>query len=166
MKPIFFIGFMGSGKSTVGKVLHEKLQCQFLDTDAVFEQEECMKISDFFVRFGEEHFRQKEHMYLKACTKENTIVSTGGGMILRQDNRIWMKNHGHVVYLATSFENILKRLENDTSRPLFQSDDIEATRARFFSRLPFYEETAEWTINTEGKTPEEIAKEIMRLLNL
>ena len=103
MKPIFFIGFMGSGNSTVGKALQEKLKCQFLDTDDVFEQTEHMKISDFFSRFGEEHFRKKEHMYLRVCTKENTSVSTGGGMVLRPDNRIWMKNHGHVIYLSAPF---------------------------------------------------------------
>ena len=166
MKPIFLIGFMGSGKSTVGKALQNILDWDFVDTDALFEAEEKFNISDYFARFGEIRFRKEEHMYLKRSTQDNTIVSTGGGIVLRLDNVIWMQSHGTIVYLATSFEQIVKRLYGDMSRPLFQAEDMQATYKRFTSRLPLYESAANYVVQTDGLSPVEIADQLVVQLKL
>lgn len=160
MKPIFLIGFMGSGKSTVGKCLARQKEYQFVDTDLYFEEKEQISISNFFSQNGEAAFRSKEQMYLKTCTKPNTVVSTGGGIVLHPVNIDWMRESGIVVYLETSFSQICHRLKDDQTRPLFQVDHLIETEKRFNDRLPLYQSAAHYVIATAGKTPIEIAQEI------
>ena len=147
MKSIFLIGFMGSGKSTVGQCLADQLDWQFVDTDLYFEEREQMMISAFFAQYGEEEFRVKEQSCLQLCTKPNTV-------------------NGIVVYLQTSFEEICARLKDDHTRPLFQADHLVCTKARLESRLSLYQGAAHYTLDTVGKNPLELAREIQAVVNV
>lgn len=122
MSLTFFIGFMGSGKTTHGRKLANFLNVAFIDLDEVFEQQNNTSIADYFTVFGEEKFRQAESALLKNTVyPENAIVSTGGGLPVFFDNLDWMKQHGIVVYLQVPPGVVAARLSNaKNDRPLLQ----------------------------------------------
>ena len=126
MKSIILIGYMGSGKSSAARALSDKLGIPVTDTDAHIEADEGMKISDIFDRFGEDRFRDMETELLHDLIKERKVqvVSTGGGMPVREENRKLLKDLGSVVYLKASPEQIAKRLEHDTTRPLLAGTTV------------------------------------------
>ncbi len=162
-KSIVLIGFMGSGKSTIGRALEKKLKCVYLDTDAFIEAKEGMSISEMFAVKGEKSFREAETEVLRGLCKDTKrmVISTGGGMPLRSENRVLLKKLGIVVYLKTSPENVIKRLEGDTTRPLLQRPDKEeAVTNMMRQREPAYKESSDFTVYTDGKTVDEIVKEI------
>jgi len=111
---IVLIGMMGSGKSTVSKLLSEKLNLSLLDTDEIFEQQEKCKIVDFFKKYGEEKFREIESEILKkALTKSNCIISTGGGIVLKEENRILLSDKSILtIYLSANYETIYNRIKD------------------------------------------------------
>jgi len=154
MTRIFLIGFMGSGKSTIGHLLQELLETEFVDTDQFVESQAGQSISDIFAASGETHFRTLETKALQAVTEG--IVSTGGGIIERQENIQIMKERGKVVYLAASYEEICRRLEGDETRPLWKRD-AAAKKKLFHQRQEIYEQAADWTIYTDDKTADAIA---------
>lgn len=126
---IFLIGFMGCGKSTMGRKLASKLGCNFIDLDDRFETAESMKITQYFSQFGEEAFRLKEAEYLKWINyPENVVVSTGGGLPCFYDNMDWMKANGKVIYIKLSPKILADRLEHGKEeRPLLHGkhgDDL------------------------------------------
>ena len=154
MDRIFLIGFMGSGKSTIGHVLEQLYSVDFADTDHYIEEKQQRKISDIFAKEGEDYFRDLESNTIQSI--EAKIISTGGGIIERQENISIMKGRGKVVYLSASFEEISRRLEGDASRPLWKQDR-NARIALFERRVPIYEAAADYIVHTEGKTAEQIA---------
>ena len=116
---IFLVGFMCSGKTTVGKLLAEKLQWRFLDVDEEIERREGLTIPEIFKQKGESYFRRLEINVLKdLADRKNVIVSTGGGLGANPEAMVLMKEKGFVVWLKVSFEDFLKRCGNDPSRPL------------------------------------------------
>src|SRR5690606_16946831 len=120
-KPIFLIGYMGSGKTTLGKRLAAKLNRTWVDIDTFIETKLGLTINLIFAQFGEEYFRTVESEILKQHSSSNIIVSTGGGAPCFFDNMKWMNNIGITVYLQMSTEAILSRIENaKTSRPLLK----------------------------------------------
>ncbi|WP_394217818.1 shikimate kinase [Halobacillus trueperi] len=155
---IYLIGFMGSGKSTIAKMLSEKTNYPYIEMDQAIEETEGMKIRDMFAGKGEQYFRDKETEFLKNL-KNDVVLSTGGGVILREENRALMQE-GTVVYLKAEWETIMERLTGDTDRPLWKGDDSEKKK-RFDERLGLYEQAADVVIDVDQKTPEEITEEVV-----
>lgn len=162
---IILIGFMGAGKTTVGKWLSRKLSWQLLDTDAMIEARADMTIARIFETQGEEAFRTTETEVLSGLAKrlKPVIISTGGGMPMREENRQMLRKLGWVVYLRVCPETVCERLARDVSRPLLAGGDRrEKVSALLNLRGPVYEETAHLVVDVDGKTPEEIGEEILR----
>ena len=163
MKNIILMGFMGAGKTTIGKKLSKALNWEFIDTDAYIEEEQGRKISDIFAEDGEMAFRDMETDLLKRLQNgENQFVlSVGGGMPVREENRALLRNLGTVIYLKTSKEEIIRRVSGDKNRPLLQGGDLEEKVTNLMNaRECIYIETAHVEIVTDGKTPEQVVKEI------
>ncbi|WP_053368932.1 shikimate kinase [Bacillus sp. FJAT-27245] len=164
METIFLIGFMGSGKSTVGRLLGEKLGRRFIDTDEEIVRQEGKSINELFVEFGEAHFRELETASLKAHPKSQTVVATGGGAPLSENNRRVMKEEGIVIFLDAPADEILSRLKDDQTRPLLQGNKKKEIDERLSRRMPIYLESADIRIDTRGKNPERITEEIIASL--
>ena len=163
MNSIILIGFMGAGKTTVGKEL-AKNGFELIDTDAYIEEREKMSISDIFAQKGETYFRQAETKALKTLLEQDKqfVISCGGGMPLREKNRALLKKLGMVVYLRIRPETVLARLKGDTTRPLLQGDDSgEKVRTLMAQREACYMSGVDYVLNVDGKTPGELANEIL-----
>ena len=166
MKRIVLMGFMGAGKSTIGRKLAEVCSCEFIDTDEWIEKEQKRKISEIFQEDGEKAFRDMETELLKNLqdSKEEFILSIGGGMPVREENRELLRNLGRVVYLKTSKEEIIRRVSGDVNRPLLQGGALEErVSALMGAREHIYQETAHREILTDGKTPMDLVEEIVNL---
>lgn len=164
---IVLIGFMGSGKSTVGIALSYKMQCILSDTDKMIERKEGRSISELFAAEGENYFRQRETELLQKLKEGKTkqIFSVGGGTPLREENRRLLRELGSVVYLKVSAETVCERLKGDTTRPLLQGDHpMERISALLKQREDIYREAADITVTVDGKRPAQIAEEIVRSL--
>jgi shikimate kinase len=163
---IILIGFMGSGKTSVGKRLAECLTYQFRDTDQLIEQKAGVTIRQIFADYGEDYFRNIETELLKEMlpSLEKTVLSTGGGLPLREENAALLKKSGYVIYLKAGIQTTVNRLKNDTTRPLLQGEELEEKVERLLElRTPVYEKAAHKMIVTDGKTIEEIVHTIMEL---
>ena len=157
---------MGSGKSTIGRLLSEKMGMRFIDTDTYIEQKEGMTISEIFAQKGEEYFRELE---LKVCKELSglraTVISTGGGTLLKDANVKELKKSGMVFLLNVSSNTVLQRLKNDTSRPLLQRDDKEkAVKMMLSQRIPLYNRAADYVIDAE-ESPRKVCIQVMNLYN-
>lgn len=160
MKNIYLVGFMGSGKSTVGKILAEKLNMNFIDIDKLIEEKEGMKIKDIFEQKGESYFRELERKQIEAIVnQEGLVVSTGGGLGANLDNMNLMKKNGDVIWLDVSLNTVLDRLKNDQDRPLLKQP-IEKIKQLFEERKNVYR-LANIRINADKKTPSQIVEEIL-----
>jgi shikimate kinase len=164
MKSIYLIGFMGAGKTTVGKSMGAKWNWPVFDTDEEIVQKTKKSIHQIFEENGEEAFRLLETEILKELPVSRSIITTGGGIVLKDENRKWMKKNGIVVFLYAEPEEIFRRLENDNSRPLLKNNKKAAIKELFQSRLPLYKKAADFTIDTTGKEMNEIIKEIEECL--
>ncbi len=161
---IILIGFMGSGKTSVGRQLAKLLGYDFQDTDTLIEQQEQETIAHMFETKGEEHFRELETAILKRLQSElnHTVLSTGGGLVLREQNRELLRRMGYVIYLQASNGTIVDRVMGDTTRPLLQGEELRAKVERLQrERKPIYTRTAHKLIRTDDKTPKAIAEEII-----
>lgn len=155
-------GFMGSGKSTIGKKLANAFGYTFLDTDELLEKQFGKTIREVFENEGEEYFRTCETELLNnlITTCKGAVISTGGGMLMRDENVALLKKLGTVVYLDVKIETILDRLKNDTKRPLLQGSEFEQkTRMLYEQRLPKYRSSADFCLVTEEKSFYRIIKE-------
>ena len=163
MKRIVLMGFMGAGKTTIGKALAEKLSWDFIDTDAEIEKEQGRKISEIFETEGEQAFRDMETQLLKKLEKseERFVLSIGGGMPVREENRELLRQIGTVVYLKATKEELVRRLSGDTSRPLLQGGALEEKVAALMAaRESIYVETAHQEVVTDGKSVKELIEKI------
>lgn len=162
-KNIFFIGFMGSGKSTVAKALAKRLERKFVDTDKIIAMQCKKSVRAIFAEFGEDFFRTKERELAKDLKAANSLViATGGGFykaLQKDENFI-------IIYLKSSFDFIFQRLilKGLESRPLFQ--DPKQARLLYDSRLKDYENLANFTINVERKSARNIVNEALNLLEI
>lgn len=146
----FLIGLPGSGKSTVGRQLARRLQLPFYDSDRVIEERIGCAIKDFFAREGEDAFRDIEAQVIDELTQiPQGVVSTGGGAVLRAENRAYLQSRGQVIYLKSTPEELARRLRHDTNRPLLHVDDpLKRLRDLFAMRDPLYRETCHFVIET------------------
>jgi shikimate kinase len=161
---IILIGYMGSGKTSVGERLAGLLTYQFRDSDQMIEKKAGDTINRIFALHGEDYFRNLETELLNDIlpTLEKTVLSTGGGMPLREQNSRLLKELGYVVFLKASKLTTLNRLQGDTTRPLLAGDDLEKKVERMLElRTPIYEKAAHKIIITDGKPVKEIAEQIM-----
>lgn len=164
---IILIGFMGCGKSTIGRLLSEKTGYEFMDTDLEIEQREGRTISSIFEKEGEEYFRNLETQVVEELlTKEKgLIVSVGGGLPVRSKNREILLQLGIVIYLKTKPETIYERVKEDTGRPLLQTEDPKKRiKEMMQDREEKYREASHYNLWTDEKNPEEIMEEILGLL--
>lgn len=148
---VVLIGLPGAGKTTVGRQLARRLRVPFVDSDHVIEQRLGTSIREYFGRVGEEQFRNIEQNVIDELTSsgERQILSTGGGAVLRPENRVVMRGRGQVIYLRSLPDEIYKRLKNDSSRPLLQvGDPLLKLRELFEVRDPLYRETAHFIMET------------------
>ena len=165
---IILNGYMGCGKTSVGGRLSKRLSYHFLDTDAMLEQREKDTVSHIFAAHGEEYFRNLETELLKELLPgtDRTVLSTGGGLPLREQNAALLREIGFVVYLKASKETTLQRLRGDKTRPLLQGENLDQrVESMLVSRMPLYERAAHAVIVTDGKSADEIADLIWELYN-
>lgn len=163
MGNVILIGFMGCGKTTVGLRLSYRLRQAVIDTDKEIEREEKRTIADIFATEGESFFRELETACLRKLSGNvrNQIISAGGGLPLRAENRALLHEIGQVIYLRAEAETIYERLKNDTTRPLLQGEDPEGKiRKLLGERDQYYAEAADVIIDVDGKTFEQILCEI------
>lgn len=164
-KSIVLIGFMGSGKSTVGRELHQRLGYPLVDMDQVLEQRAGKSIAAIFADEGEAVFREREASLLEELvdgTAPRRIISTGGGVIGRARNRVLLRQLGYVVWLHAPAEVILERTGKNRDRPLLQAEDPAArVELLMAERKPLYAQTAHLRIETAGLDSDELATGIL-----
>jgi shikimate kinase len=150
MCPVTLIGLPGSGKTTVGRQLARRLSLPFIDSDHAIEARLGCSIREFFEREGESRFRDVEEEVIDTLTQQSTgVLSTGGGVVLRQANRQHLRDRGHVVYLKSVPEELYRRLRHDVNRPLLQvADPLSRLRDLYAERDPLYREVAHYVVET------------------
>ena len=155
---IFIIGPMASGKSMLGRKLSEHLNLPFIDTDKEIEKRAGAEVSWIFEKEGEKGFRSRESIVLKECSLNNQfIISTGGGTILKKENREIMKDRGKVIYLEAPIEVQLSRTLNDKSRPLIDNKDKKEVLERLhFERTHIYEQLSDIKIDYKERTKDSL----------
>jgi shikimate kinase len=159
---IYLVGFIGAGKTTVGRRLAKKLGWTFLDLDEEIERRERRAIAEIFKAHGEPHFRNLECSCLKdLCSRSETVIALGGGAFISPENREIAETTGLTVWLKVSFGNIRLRVKIDGTRPNFS--DPEKARLLFDAREPFYA-LARVHVSTDDRTPDSIADEIIGVL--
>ena len=157
---IFLIGMMGSGKSTIGFLLAKRIKKPFIDLDEEIERSTKKTITDIFKIDGEDTFRKIETEHLKKVS--DSVISCGGGIILKEQNRNLIKNNGVAILLIASTKILTNRLKYSEKRPLLEKNSIkESLHELWLKRQAYYLSTADITIDTDGKTPGIITNEIL-----
>jgi shikimate kinase len=165
-KNIYLIGLMGSGKTTLGKILSKKLEKIFIDSDQVIEEKLGVDVSMIFEYEGEEGFREREKDILQELvSKKNIVLATGGGIILSESNRDLLSENGIVIYLKSNQKDLILRTKNDKTRPLLKNGNVELIIKKLCQeREPLYEEIADFKIATKNKRIHEVVNEIIRVI--
>lgn len=163
MENIVLIGYMGSGKTTIGKRLAKQLGYQFIDTDEYIEQKIKKSVKDIFANEGEEYFRSIETETIKELLGvTQCVLSTGGGLPLRKENPRILQKIGKVYYLSANETTIIERLKGDTTRPLLQGSNVKEKVASMLAmRSPIYKEAADVVIAVDGRQIEEVVSQIL-----
>lgn len=160
-RPVYLCGFMGSGKSTVGKLLAKRLGKEFIDLDDYIEEREGMSIPQIFEQKGEPYFREKESEALADLPASAGVVATGGGTLLKKENGDKAKSLGTVVYIDAPFELCYERIKGDSNRPIAFNSTKEQLLERYEQRRPLYCENSEFSVDGSG-TPMQIVNEILK----
>jgi len=160
---IFLIGPMGAGKTTIGKQLAQALGMTFNDSDQEIQRRTGVDIPTIFEYEGEEGFRQREQQVIDELTqRDNQVLATGGGAVLRAENRQHLSARGIVFYLSCSAEQQYERTYRDRNRPLLQTEDpLARLKALMEVREPLYLSTADYTVSTEGRSASAVVNEIL-----
>ena len=160
---IVLIGFMGSGKSAVGRRVAARLGFQFVDTDALLVERDGREIAEIFAREGEERFRDLEAAVLESLTtRTRCVISTGGGVILCEKNRALLRQLGHVVWLTASEDTIFARVSRTNKRPLLRTANPRETVTQLFAaRRPLYAAAAQFTLDTTTLAHEQAAAAVI-----
>jgi len=165
LKNIVLIGMSGTGKTTIGNKLSQLLNREFVDTDLLIENRLCMSIEEIFIEYGEEYFRNLESKIIDEIGKsEDLVISTGGGIILREKNIIKLKEKGILILLESSIENIIKNLERSSVvRPLINrgGDTYKEVENMYNTRKDLYHIAADYIVQVDNKSIDKIAYEIL-----
>ena len=166
MSNVYLVGMMGSGKTVTGKALSGLLGDVFVDLDAAIEARERRPISEIFAGSGESYFRDVETSVLEHFSKQNNqVIATGGGIVLREENVRCMKGSGQVVLLKASAETLWQRVRYSKDRPLLNKPDpFAALRQILLDREGFYEKACHFTVLTDGKIADDVAREIQQMV--
>ncbi|MFL9813404.1 shikimate kinase AroK [Stutzerimonas sp. VN223-3] len=163
MENIILVGPMGAGKSTIGRLLAKELRLPFRDSDKEIEQRTGASIPLIFDVEGEQGFREREHAAINdICQMRGVVLATGGGAVLRQDNRRVLRHGGRVIYLCTSVEQQLDRTSRDRNRPLLQTPNPREILVGLMAvRDPLYREIADIIVETDERPPRLVVVEIL-----
>ena len=164
--PLFIIGYRGTGKTVVAKLLAQRLSWQSIDADELLQSRQGRTISQIFTEQGEAAFRDMEAALLtELCSLEKHVIATGGGVILRPENRQRIRDAGTVIWLKANAATIWHRLQEDTAtanqRPALTVGGLEEIKELLKARAPLYQECANLTVDTAGQTPEDVVEEII-----
>src|ERR1700736_4676879 len=159
VRNIVLVGFMGSGKSSVGREIARRLGFRFIDTDTTIRQKHGKSIPDIFASFGEPFFRDEENKALQDLQDvEHVVVATGGGIVLQPRNHALLRSLGVVVWLTATEEVIWERVSRNQNRPLLKTPDPRTTISTLMStRYPLYRSLADIIVETSGLTHQEVA---------
>ncbi len=165
-KNVVLVGFMGTGKSRVGRILAGRMGRRFVDLDEEIVRQKNISINEIFERYGEDRFRELESEAVKRVSSmEDLVISTGGGVLIRLENVKRLKENGVLICLEASAEEILRRVGGRTHRPLLNVDDkIEAIKKKIEERRRFYD-LADLSVDTEKGGPDLIAEEVFRVFS-
>lgn len=166
---IALVGLPGSGKSTIGRYLAKRWSMPFVDVDVAIEEHIGCTIRDFFAKEGESRFRDVEQVVLAAllARPEKTVVATGGGAVLKAENRQELTEHAQVVYLSASPHEIAKRLQRDTQRPLLQVDNpLQRLLDLHAIRDPLYKDVADFVVAGSGLSAAQVAQRVAMQIEL
>lgn len=166
---VSLVGLPGSGKTTVGRQLAKRLRWRFVDVDQVIEEQLGESIRQFFEREGEDAFREVEQATVSQLLRssESSILSTGGGVVVREANRQQLRDHSIVVYLLSTPEELSRRLRHDTHRPLLQvSNPLGKLRDLFAQRDPLYRDVAHFIVETGRPSVNTLVNMVLMQLEL
>jgi shikimate kinase len=166
MKNIVLTGFMGAGKTSVGKRLAKELNLKFIDTDDLIEKEAGTSIKEIFAKFGEGYFRLLESKVINEVSSHtDMVIATGGGAIVNLQNLEALKKNGTIISLTASIDAILLRIGSRDERPLISEGDKKEVISNLLKvREPFYKK-ADFIIDTTTKTVGEVVKEIKKIVS-
>jgi len=164
---IILCGMMGAGKTTIGIKIAEISGRRWYDTDELIVDKHG-KISDIFEYYGEAHFRALEtDIVAELAEKDGLVISTGGGLVLKKENNQMLQKNGKIVFLRATLDTLSQRLKVDSQRPLLQTstETLRERLARLLKeRMPVYELAADYIVDVDGKTPEQIAREVLSIV--
>jgi shikimate kinase len=163
---IYFIGLMGAGKTTIGRLLAKQMGREFYDSDHEIERKTGVKIPLIFELEGESGFRKRETTAIDELSQlDNVIVATGGGAVQLQENRDYLKKTGKVIYLRAKVNDLYQRTRNDKSRPLLQgANPKQKLEQLYVARDPIYSALADYIVDTGAQSANEITSRIEQLL--
>lgn len=168
MDNIILIGFMGSGKTSVSIKLSYYMRCTMIDTDRLIEREEERSVSRIFEENGEAVFRDMETACLEKLLdsgEKGRIISVGGGLPVREENRLLLKRLGKVIYLRAKPETVYERLKGDDTRPLLKTENpLGKIRELMEKRSEAYENASDYIVDVDGKSLDEIIEELVHLV--
>jgi shikimate kinase len=156
MKKVYLIGYMGCGKSAIGKRLSYATRMPFYDMDTEIVRMTGMTIPQIFETYGEEYFRDMETEFLRTFRDEHCIIATGGGVAMRQENREIMRRTGLVFFLNAPFRDIWRRISTDRNRPVVQRSTRSELESLFTKRKPHYLHAAHFKVETERRSLRDI----------
>ena len=160
MRKIYLVGFMGCGKSMIGRRLSYYLKLPYYDMDSEIVRQQGMSIPEIFEKYGEERFREIETEFLRTFRDERCIIATGGGVAMKEENRKIMRRTGLVFFLDATFHDIYSRIRHDQNRPIVQRSTRDELEALYNSRRKSYKESAHINVLTEKRTVRQIVEYI------
>ncbi len=166
MPNIVLVGFMGTGKSSVGKKLAYKLRRRLVNTDDLIERKTGMVIGDIFRQKGESYFRRKEREVIKEVSRlDDVVIDAGGGVVINEENIRDLKENGIIFCLNADAETILRRTRHESHRPLLNVENPLLEIKRLLGQREKYYKRADYQIDTSGKSIEEVAARIIEIVN-
>jgi len=166
---IILVGMMGAGKTTIGKLLSNKLGYDFVDLDKIIEEKSGVKINTIFEIEGEAGFREREFQVLRdSIEKEKVIISTGGGIVTNEKSRTHLiKNNVFIIYLKANLQTLVSRLKNDNSRPILNVDNKEQVIERILlEREPLYQDLADMAVDSTHMKTIDVVKLIIQKMDV
>lgn len=163
---IFLVGMMGAGKTTVGRALASRMKREFVDTDRVLVDRTGVPVATVFEIEGEEGFRRRESDVLEeVCAEDGRVVATGGGIVLAEENRRLMREHGTVIYLRARLESLWERTRHDSSRPLLATPNPKARLAELLKqREPLYRDVAHLIVDSGPQSASTLVNRVLAAL--